>query len=85
MPHIGLLRRRPAHRWGTAETRRWLADPYDTNLTVAEEQTVRTGIDFDDRRLVMAKKIDFDGQRFTDHRDLGRALQQAGEARSKSF
>ena len=68
----GLLRRRPAHRWGTAEIRRWLADPYDPNLTVAEEQAVRTGIEFDRRR-------------FTDHRDLGRALQQAGEAKAESF
>ena len=70
----GLLRRRPADRWGTAKVRRWLADPDDPELTIAEEQPVRA-----------RSGIDFDGRHFTDRRALGRALQQAGQAKAESF
>ena len=70
----GLLRRQPADRWGTAEVRRWLANPDDPTLTVAEDQPVRAHAG-----------IDFDGRHFTDRRALGRALQQAGQAKAESF
>lgn len=70
----GLLRRRPADRWGTGEIQRWLDDPNDPELTVADEQPVPAHAG-----------IDFDGRHFTDRRALGRALQQADPATAESF
>ena len=70
----GLLRRRPVDRWGTAEIRRWLDDPHDPELTVADEQPVSAHAG-----------IYFDGRCFTDHRALGRALQQADQAEAESY
>lgn len=70
----GLLRRRPADRWGTGEIRRWLDDPHDPELAVADEQPV-----------LAHAGIYFDGQCFTDPRALGRALQQADQAKAESY
>ena len=37
----GLMRRDPAKRWGTSEARRWLEDPNDLGLEVAEDDPGR--------------------------------------------
>ena len=63
----GLLRRTPSARWDAAAVSKWLADPDDPSLAVAQEaQPAAAG--------PTANAIDFDGAGYATPADLGAAL-----------
>ena len=64
----GLLRRAPSDRWDTEAVSKWIADPDDPDLFVAEEAAPESRADRE------APAIDFDGAAYSTPVDLGLAL-----------
>ena len=60
----GLLRRTPSARWDAVAVSKWIADPNDPSLAVAEEIAAAQP----------TATIDFDGSRYAKPADLGEAL-----------
>ena len=76
----GLLRRTPSNRWDTATVSKWLADPNDPGLAVAEERAPARH----SGSVPAAATIDFDGARYSTPEDLGAALSKDW-AKAESF
>ena len=75
----GLLRRAPADRWDGAAVSKWLADPNDASLTVAEETAApQPAVE------PSTATIDFDGGRYATPEALGLALAEDW-AKAESF
>ena len=66
----GLLRRSPDDRWGFDAVSKWIADPNDPSLDVADEVAPATG------DQPSAATIDFDGVSYGSPSELGQALSQ---------
>ena len=65
----GLLRRTPAARWDFEAVAKWIADPNDPSLEVAEEAAPATSAE-----QPTAPSIDFDGASYATPAELGLAL-----------
>ena len=68
----GLLRRTPSARWDAEAVSKWLVDPHDPSLAVAEEAAVAQP----SAELPSTATIDFDGARYAMPAELGMALAQ---------
>ncbi len=74
----GLLRRTPEARWNAEEVSKWLADPNDPGLRVAEEAPGSPPV-----AEPLPATIDFDGARYATPAELGAALAEDwGKAKS---
>ena len=67
----GLLRRTPSARWDSEAVSKWLANPDDPSLAVAEEAPARPP---SSAQLPPTATIAFDGRNFATTADLGAAL-----------
>ena len=76
----GLLRRTPADRWDGAAVSKWLADPNDSSLSVAEEAAAPQPT----VEAPPTPTIDFDGGRYATPEELGLALAEDW-AKAESF
>ena len=75
----GLLRRTPAARWDGAVVSKWLANPNDPSLSVAEEAAPQPSVE-----VPSTPTIDFDGARYATPEALGLALAEDW-AKAESF
>ena len=75
----GLLRRTPSARWDAEEVSKWLANPNDPSLTVAEEAAPQPSVE-----VPSTPTIDFDGARYATPEALGLALAEDW-AKAESF
>ena len=75
----GLLRREPSDRWDAAAVSKWLADPNDPSLVVAQEAQPAAAA-----APAAGATIDFDGAGYAAPADLGAALSRDW-ARAESF
>ena len=76
----GLLRRIPAERWDSESVSKWLADPDDPGLRVAEEAVAARP----SAEMPSTPTIDFDGASYATPADLGAALARDW-AKAESF
>ena len=76
----GLLRRTPSDRWDAEAVSKWLADPNDPSLSVAEEAAVAQP----SAEVPSTATIDFDGASYATPEELGLALAQDW-AKAESF
>ena len=76
----GLLRRTPSDRWDAASVSKWLADPNDPSLSVAEEAAVAQP----SAEVPSTPTIDFAGARYATPEELGMALAEDW-AKAESF
>ncbi len=73
----GLLRRTPSARWDGAAVSKWIADPNDPSLAIAEENAPPSG-------EPPTAAIEFDGRSYRTPADLGAALSRDW-AKAESF
>ena len=76
----GLLRRTPSDRWDAEAVSKWLADPNDPSLSVAEEAAVAQP----SAEVPSTPTIDFAGARYATPEELGMALAEDW-AKAESF
>ena len=70
----GLLQQTPADRWDGAAVSKWLADPNDSSLSVAEETAGAPSAEAPPAAEPSTATIDFDGGRYATPEALGLAL-----------